>query len=180
MSSKTVTNASLTRNGYIKFRIFKETEPFSEINSFEEVDVPIIHINTLAQIMYEALKGYDYESLPIIPTIIILSGNTVWGISDEGIYLIDFYKEILFPIKYIEEDWNAIKKESKSTLAIGYLERKNVIKTQKFKEVVEEISLKMRQVIELHGELSDIITEKKVGLNILPISSIQWIRKKRF
>ncbi|AST93579.1 hypothetical protein BC6307_21065 [Sutcliffiella cohnii] len=178
-----VTNKSLNDGAYINFQLFKKNQLSKKKETANKENLPIIHLNTLAQIIYEALKEYDSEDIPIIPTIIVIRENTVSGINNKGIYLIDFIKEILIPLNNIvEDDWNALKKESLSSLAIGYLIREEdnkQFKMNKIKDNAQEMILKMSKFIDLHGELKDIVIEKQLGDYKLPISFFQWISNKK-
>lgn len=81
---------------------------------------PFIHINTLAQILYEAFHNQIFKALA--PILFVFQPNIVTGISTPGAYAIDFYNDYFIHLKDINvQEFKAGIGEEKGPIAIGYM-----------------------------------------------------------
>jgi hypothetical protein len=163
------TGGSLDQKEIIHFQIFKDTFSFTEEpmgTQFEKN--PLVHLNTLAQMVYEVVEKVDSHNLQ--PTVISLKGNIVEGVGRPGVYGFDFINETLIPIESLGvEEWNTLKEQAKSSLAVSF--------GLNIKES-EGVKNEMKRILELHGDLEDIVAESPVGIAKLPLAYLHWIKGK--
>ena len=82
----------------VHFQIFKDTLGFTEKplgTQFEKI--PLVHLNTLAQMVYEVVERVN--PLNLQPIVIPLRDNIVDGVRRPGMYWFDFANEMLVPIE---------------------------------------------------------------------------------
>ncbi|MCA1065308.1 hypothetical protein QTG56_07445 [Rossellomorea sp. AcN35-11] len=165
-----------------RFQIFKETTDFAENTSgTEDEKIPLVSLNILAQMVYEVVEKVN--QLNPQPIVILLRKNIVKGVGRPGMYGFDFTNETLVPIESLGvEEWNRLKEQSKSSLALGFgllgedqnskLTQETIIKGS------EGVKKEMKRILELHGDLEDIVAENPVGISKLPLAYLHWIKGK--
>ncbi|PFK33244.1 hypothetical protein COI93_18610 [Bacillus cereus] len=111
-----------------------------------------IHINILAQLLYEAFKEIDLTNSPVVPFLIISNPVAVQNIHVPGIYTMNF---VCDELKYIC-DVDRLQNED-ATLAIGYTIQHSRLEHLLDKEV-EKVLLYMikriKKFLDIHGELT--------------------------
>ncbi|WP_243525042.1 hypothetical protein [Bacillus pseudomycoides] len=138
-----------------------------------------VHINILAQLLYEAFKEIDLTNAPVVPVLIISNPVAVQNIHVPGIYTMNFvYDEFMYIC-----DADRLQNEV-ATLAIGYTIKHSRLEQLLDKEV-EKVLLHMiksiKKFLDIHGELTCYfeITVKEAGLlyenNLSPVFLCQWI-----
>ncbi|SFH97255.1 MULTISPECIES: hypothetical protein [unclassified Bacillus (in: firmicutes)] len=145
---------------------------------------PFIHINTLAQILYEAF--YDQTFTTLVPILFVFQPNIVTGISTPGAYSIDFYHDYFVHLKDINiQELQARIGEQKGLVAIEYMINQNEsiqhskeFMYQRLKEQTTECMLALQKKLYLHGELEEQIQLsfdfKKIRM---PLIVLQWIKQ---
>ncbi|MDP7978545.1 hypothetical protein [Bacillus multifaciens] len=145
---------------------------------------PLIHINTLAQILYEAFHNQTFTAL--VPILFVFEPNVVTGISTPGTYSIDFYHDYFVHLKDINiQELKARIGEQKGPVAIGYMINQNEsiqhskeFMYQRLKEQTTECMLALQKKLHIHGELEEQIQLsfdfKKI---MLPLIVLQWIKQ---
>ncbi|MEN1936715.1 hypothetical protein AAIE21_14225 [Paenibacillus sp. 102] len=138
-----------------------------------------IHINILAQLLYEAFKEIDLTNSPVVPVLIISNPVAVQNIHVPGIYTMNF---VCDELKYIC-DVDRLQNED-ATLAIGYTIQRSSLEQLLDKEV-EKVLLYMikriKRFLDVHGELTCYfeVAVKEDGLlyenNLSPVFLCQWI-----
>lgn len=145
---------------------------------------PLIHINTLAQILYEAFHNQTFTAL--VPILFVFQPNIVTGISTSGAYSIDFYNDYFVHLKDINiQELKARIGEQKGQVAIGYMINQNEsiqhskeFMYQRLKEQTTECILALQKKLHIHGELEEQIQLsfdfKKI---MMPLIVLQWIKQ---
>ncbi|ENQ3077059.1 hypothetical protein ACEOWG_000200 [Bacillus cereus] len=145
---------------------------------------PLIHMNTLAQILYEAFHNQIFTAL--VPILFVFESNNVTGISTPGAYSIDFYNDYFVHLKDINiQELKAGIGEQKGPVAIGYMINQNEsiqhskeFMYQKLKEQTIECMVALQKKLHIHGEL-----EEQVQLSfdfkkiMMPLITLQWIKQ---
>ncbi|OOL09748.1 hypothetical protein BHL37_23450 [Bacillus cereus] len=124
---------------------------------------PVIHINTLAQILYESFRKLDKKNSLIKPIILINDSSAVTGVQKSGAYFINLEQDEL--IKIDDNVKNMHNKDDLFTrLAIGYtffLEKfKKTNKDAFTNQIIQELTFMIHQIqnmLVIHGELTDVI-----------------------
>ncbi|MFJ7941151.1 hypothetical protein ACIQYG_22055 [Peribacillus sp. NPDC096622] len=177
---------SMMKNDYLYFEIFKYSNLNHQKKTFERHNyVPIVHLNTLAQMLYEAFKENESLDSFLAPVVIVLKKNVVEGIKNEGIYLFNLKNEAFVPIKNIDLSGTMpLLKKSQYNLAVGYVLTLEAIEKYDyktlnvmFKKESEAMMIKLKKILELHGEL-ECIVETSLDSSDFPSSYIQWIKGK--
>lgn len=169
----------------VPYRVYKH--PLNKQISQKEVMSlvkPFIHINTLAQILYEVFHNQTLTAL--VPILFVFQPNAINGISTPGAYSIDFYNDYFVYLKDINiQEFKAGIGEQKGPLAIGYLINKNesIQHSKEFmyqtlqKQTIECV-IGLQNQLHLHGELEDQI---QVSFNfnkiMLPLIVLQWMKQ---
>ncbi|HDX9588344.1 TPA: hypothetical protein ROX98_001289 [Bacillus pseudomycoides] len=145
---------------------------------------PLIHMNTLAQILYEAFHNQTFTAL--VPILFVFEPNVVTGISTPGTYSIDFYHDYFVHLKDINiQELKARIGEQKGPVAIGYMINQNEsiqhskeFMYQRLKEQTTECMVALQKKLHIHGELEEQIQLsfdfKKI---MLPLIVLQWIKQ---
>ncbi|ENQ3077258.1 hypothetical protein ACEOWG_000406 [Bacillus cereus] len=145
---------------------------------------PLIHINTLTQILYEAFHNQTFTAL--VPILFVFEPNVVTGISTPGTYSIDFYHDYFVHLRDINiQELKARIGEQKGPVAIGYMINQNEsiqhskeFMYQRLKEQTTECMLALQKKLHIHGELEEQIQLsfdfKKI---MLPLIVLQWIKQ---
>jgi hypothetical protein len=131
--------------------------------------------------LYEAME--ELNQLNLQPIVVLLRENIVKGVGETGIYWFDFSNETLVPFHSLEvEEWNKLKEQSKSSLAVGFglKVKDDDLETlqESIKKDSEGVKKEMKRILELHGELEDIVAENPVGISKLPLAYLHWIKGK--
>lgn len=169
----------------LPYRVYKhllnKPIPQKEVMSLVK---PFIHIDTLAQILYEVFHNQTLTAL--VPILFVFQPNAVTGISTPGAYSIDFNNDYFIHLKDINiQEFKSGIGEQKGPLAIGYLVNKNEsiqhskeFMYQKLKEQTTECMLGLQKKLQLHGELEEQI---QISFNfnkiILPLIVLQWMKQ---
>ncbi|PDY44366.1 hypothetical protein [Bacillus pseudomycoides] len=145
---------------------------------------PFIHINTLAQILYEAFHNQTFTA--VAPILFVFQPNIVTGISTPGAYAIDFYNDYFVHLKDINiQEFKAGIGEKKGPIAIGYLinqsesiQHSKEFMYQKLQDQTTECMLALQKQLHIHGELEEQIQLsfdlKKI---MIPLITLQWIKQ---
>ncbi|ENQ3106519.1 hypothetical protein ACEOWJ_002550 [Bacillus cereus] len=148
---------------------------------------PLIHMNTLAQILYESFHNQTFTAL--VPILLVFQPNIVTGISTSGAYSIDFYNDYFVHLKDINiQELRAKIGKQKGPIAIGYMINQNEsiqhskeFMYQRLKEQTTECMLALQKNLHIHGEL-----EEQVQLSfdfkkiVMPLIVLQWIKQTAF
>lgn len=116
---------------------------------------PIIHINTLAQMMYRA---YSQESLIPDTLLLVLDKYAIEGVGEAGLFEIDFQNNYLKKVEDLQGDL----KEDLGEFRLGIV----------YKNSLSDGIESLRKTILLHGDLKDVLQNKKINSKEL---TIQWI-----
>ncbi|MGE7635982.1 hypothetical protein ACQKMZ_28130 [Bacillus paramycoides] len=142
------------------YTIYKERE---KDRLAKEKKPPLIHINTLAQILYESFHDLDKKNSLIRPVIVISDISTVTGVKDSGTYFINLEHDELVKISDYA-DIPTIKDKVSPRLAIGYMlvleELKNLGKDTFTSQLVKDLQFMVQSIqhmLAIHGELIDVI-----------------------
>ncbi|WP_345242081.1 hypothetical protein [Pontibacillus salipaludis] len=168
----------------IPFHIFKDFKLSNDLTNRITMN-PIISLDTFMQIIYETYKDIRLQDAVLIPTVIVLNEGSLIGVTQPGIYHINFHIEAVVPIKDIHQmEWSYLKKISRSSVAIGYfihVDNQDIddpssreIVIEKRKEIINE----MREKIKLHGNLEDEVTIYPIDSSTTGLSCIQWIKRQ--
>ncbi|MGE1217258.1 hypothetical protein [Bacillus toyonensis] len=145
---------------------------------------PFIHINTLAQILYEAFHNQIFTALA--PILFVFQPNIVTGISTPGAYAIDFYNDYFVHLKDINvQVFKAGIGEEKGPIAIGYMinqsesiQHSKEFMYPKLQDQTTECMLALQKQLQIHGELEEQIQLsfdfKKI---MMPLIVLQWIKQ---
>ncbi|PEP55279.1 hypothetical protein [Bacillus pseudomycoides] len=145
---------------------------------------PFIHINTLAQILYEAFYNQTFTALA--PILFVFQPNIVTGISIPGAYSIDFYNDYFVHLKDINiQEFKAGIGGKKGPIAIGYMinqsesiQHSKEFMYQKLQDQTTECMLALQKQLHIHGELEEQIQLsfdfKKIRI---PLIVLQWIKQ---
>ncbi|MEH6892049.1 hypothetical protein V7024_20710 [Bacillus sp. JJ864] len=188
-------NQSKGNNQYLKilsnerevlpYHVYKH--PFRKHASQKEmisVVKSFIHINTLAQILYEAFHDQTFTAL--VPILFVFQPNIVTGISTPGTYSINFYHDYFVHLKDINiQELQPKIGEQKGPIAIGYMINQNEsiqhskeFMYQRLKEQTTECMLALQKKLHIHGELEEQIQLsfdfKKI---MMPLIVLQWIKQ---
>ncbi|MGE7875189.1 hypothetical protein [Bacillus paramycoides] len=191
-------NQSKDNNQYLKilsnerevlpYHVYKH--PLQKHASQKEIislDKPLIHINTLAQILYEAFHNQTFKAL--VPILVVLQANVVTGISTPGAYSIDLYNDYFVHLKEINiQELKAEIGEQKGPLAIGYtinqnesIQHSKEFMYQRLKEQTTECMLVLQKKLHVHGELEEeiqlLFNFKKISI---PLIVLQWMKQTTF
>jgi hypothetical protein len=128
----------------------------SIVISTQSNQCPIVHKNTLGQILYECFL--DEKDFEVLPLLFVLSSDVVEGIDTPGIYYLDIEKNCYSCLMDIE------KKELNSLfaigtdLAIGYAAKKKYVKLKDTLEgTLETIQQQINSIdsmLFIHGGLT--------------------------
>ncbi|PGD55766.1 hypothetical protein COM38_07275 [Bacillus toyonensis] len=145
---------------------------------------PFIHIDTLAQILYEAFHNQTFTAL--VPILFVFQPNIVTGISTPGAYAIDFHNDHFIHLKAINiQEFKAGIGEKKGPIAIGYMinQSTSIHHSKEFmyprlQDQTTECMLALQKQLRIHGELEDQIQLsfdfKKI---MMPLIVLQWIKQ---
>ncbi|MBE5109159.1 hypothetical protein IGI01_29215 [Bacillus thuringiensis] len=145
---------------------------------------PFIHIDTLAQILYEAFHNQTFTAL--VPILFVFQPNIVTGISTPGAYAIDFHNDYFIHLKAISiQEFKAGIGEKKGPIAIGYMinQSTSIHHSKEFmyprlQDQTTECMLALQKQLHIHGELEDQIQLsfdfKKI---MMPLIVLQWIKQ---
>ncbi|MEI3895998.1 MULTISPECIES: hypothetical protein [Bacillus] len=145
---------------------------------------PFIHIDTLAQILYEAFHNQTFTAL--LPILFVFQPNIVTGISTPGAYAIDFHNDHFIHLKAINiQEFKAGIGEKKGPIAIGYMinQSTSIHHSKEFmyprlQDQTTECMLALQKQLHIHGELEDQIQLsfdfKKI---MMPLIVLQWIKQ---
>ncbi|PED69535.1 hypothetical protein CN680_21995 [Bacillus pseudomycoides] len=138
-----------------------------------------VHINILAQLLYEAFKEIDLTNSPVVPVLIISNPVAVQSIYVPGIYTMNFVCDEFMYICDVDRLQNEV-----ATLAIGYTIQHSRLE-RLLDEEVEKVLLYMikriNKFLDIHGELTcsfEIAVKEDVLLyenNLSPVFLCQWI-----
>ncbi|ENQ3105642.1 hypothetical protein ACEOWJ_001625 [Bacillus cereus] len=191
-------NQSKKNNQYLKiysneyevlpYHVYKHSlnkqAPQKEMSSLVK---PLIHMNTLAQILYEAFHNQTFTAL--VPILFVFQPSIVTGISTPGAYSIDFCNDYFVHLKDINiQELKAKIGEQKGPVAIGYMinqsgniQHSKEFMYQKLKEQATECMLALQKKLHIHGELEERIQLsfdfKKI---MMPLIVLQWIKQTAF
>ena len=138
-----------------------------------------VHINILAQLLYEAFKEIDLKNSPVVPVLIISNPVAVQNIHVPGIYTMNFVCDELIYICDVDCLQNEI-----ATLAIGYTIQRSRLERLLDKEVEKVLLYMIKRVkkfLDIHGELTcyfEIAVKEDILLyenNLSPVFLCQWI-----
>ena len=80
------------------------------------------------------------------------------------------------------EEWNKLNEQSKSSLAVGFGLKEKDDNPKSLQEIIikssEGVKSEMKRILELHGDLEDIVAENPVGISKLPLAYLHWIKGK--
>ncbi|PHD16506.1 hypothetical protein COF46_13040 [Bacillus pseudomycoides] len=131
-----------------------------------------VHINILAQLLYEAFKEIDLTNSPVVPVLIISNPVAVQSIYVPGIYTMNFVCDV-----------DRLQNEV-ATLAIGYTIQHSRLERLLDKEVEKMLLYMIKRIkkfLDIHGELTcsfEIAVKEDVLLyenNLSPVFLCQWI-----
>lgn len=172
-------------HGVLPYHVYKH--PLNKQASQKEsmsLAQPFIHINTLAQILYEAFHDQTFTAL--VPILFVFQPNIVTGISNPGAYSIDLYNDYFVHLKDINiQEFTAGIGEKKGSIAIGYMINQNEsiqhskeFMHQKLQDQTTECMLALQKQLHIHGELEEQIQLsfdfKKI---MIPLIILQWIKQ---
>lgn len=145
---------------------------------------PFIHIDTLAQILYEAFHNQTFTAL--VPILFVFQPNIVTGLSTPGAYAIDFHNDHFIHLKAINiQEFKTGIGEKKGPIAIGYMinQSTSIHHSKEFmyprlQDQTTECMLALQKQLHIHGELEDQIQLsfdfKKI---MMPLIVLQWIKQ---
>ncbi|HHK5543099.1 hypothetical protein GTY48_21175 [Bacillus thuringiensis] len=145
---------------------------------------PFIHIDTLAQILYEAFHNQTFTAL--VPILFVFQPNIVTGLSTPGAYAIDFHNDHFIHLKAINiQEFKTGIGEKKGPIAIGYMinQSTSIHHSKEFlyprlQGQTTECMLALQKQLHIHGELEDQIQLsfdfKKI---MMPLIVLQWIKQ---
>ncbi|WP_144569621.1 hypothetical protein [Bacillus pseudomycoides] len=138
-----------------------------------------VHINILAQLLYEAFKEIDLTNSPVVPVLIISNPVAVQSIYVPGIYTMNFVCDEFMYIGDVDRLQNEV-----ATLAIGYTIQHSRLERLLDKEVEKMLLYMIKRIkkfLDIHGELTcsfEIAVKEDVLLyenNLSPVFLCQWI-----
>ncbi|PEI39559.1 hypothetical protein [Bacillus pseudomycoides] len=138
-----------------------------------------VHINILAQLLYEAFKEIDLTNSPVVPVLIISNPVAVQSIYVPGIYTMNFVYDEFMYICHVDRLQNEV-----ATLAIGYTIQHSRLERLLDKEVEKMLLYMIKRIkkfLDIHGELTcsfEIAVKEDVLLyenNLSPVFLCQWI-----
>ncbi|MFJ7755851.1 hypothetical protein ACQKGI_21675 [Peribacillus muralis] len=142
------------------FVIYKDSYSNPSIDKKE----PIIHINTLAQIIYRTCS--QESSIPDF-LILVLDEYAIEGVGEVGLFEIDFKNNYMKKIDGIQKNFlDDFNKDFRLGI-VHEIQNKNHL----FKKMEN-----LKNTIHLHGELKDVLQNKVINSKEI---TIQWIKKER-
>lgn len=207
---------NLYKNGNIKSKsmYLNETEdshfkvPCRLIKPSDPPDIrgadmwPIMHKNTLGQILYETFPSTTLHSNHLIsPIVVILSDTAVQGLDAPGLYVLDSHLNQYTSIReFVQGDdissrFRKIKQSNdiNSNLAIGHSINLHKLITNKnydmFVNEIDNLTIQIKQMLKIHGSIEDksidtlnLKEPSKVltynGFLIYPMYRLQWLIKE--
>ncbi|MFJ7936238.1 hypothetical protein [Sporosarcina sp. NPDC096371] len=167
----------------VKCKIFKS----NEVQDIDKESVPLVHINTLAQMLYIAFYEKTQMKDNPIPLLFIFEPKLVEGAEMAGAYALDLQNDSFLLLKHINvEKLKEAVGENKPLLAIGYvlddMSIQHLGNETLSKQIIEEsenLALALDKVLDLHGELQGLLetTFQLKDLEI-PLLFLQWIKEK--
>ncbi|MES1042745.1 hypothetical protein [Peribacillus simplex] len=143
------------------FVIYKDSYANTSIDKKE----PIIHINTLAQIIYRACS--QESSIPDL-FLLVLDKYAIEGMGEVGLFEIDFMNNY---IKKIDDLQANLIDDFNKEFRLGILHE--IHNKNKLSKRIENL----KKTILLHGELKDVLQNKVINSKEM---TIQWIKKETF
>lgn len=160
----------------IPFRIFRSDQASATHDSEE----PMLHVNTLAQILYEAFRRKEVEFCELTPGVILFRESVVEGLPGPGVYVPDFRHDAFRLTDRI--DVRRIRHQRgpsglKAPLAIGYFQNGShpEEETARLRRKSVDLAHGLSAVLSLHGSLTDYLDAAGPDHPDLPLLSIQWI-----
>lgn len=146
-----------------------------------------IQKNTLAQILYETIIDTKVENC--IPLIITLEDTTICGLETKGVYILDISNDKFIYLCGIKDDelfFKRIfqiqneKKYFNASFIIGY-----ICNTSDSEKVSLLFANKIREYLEIHGDLKDELTflsqkdyiDFRINQEVFQLKLLQWIEK---
>lgn len=128
----------------------------SKIISTQFNQCPIIHKNTLGQILYESFL--DERNCEVLPLLFVLDSDVVEGINTPGIYYLDIEKDIYSCLMEIEKEEFTSFFSIGTDLAIGYAVKKKYVKQKdtlegKLETIHKQIN-NINSMLLIHGGLA--------------------------
>ncbi|KZE37485.1 hypothetical protein AV656_13050 [Bhargavaea cecembensis] len=160
----------------VPFRIFRS----DRTPAAHESNEPMLHVNTLAQMLYEAFRRKEEAARELTPGVILFREGVVEGLPGPGVYVPDFRKDAFRLTDRI--DIRQIRHQLgpsglKTPLAVGYFQ--NGIhpdqETDRLRGMSLELAHGLSSVLSLHGNLTDYPETAGPDHPDLPLLSIQWI-----
>ncbi|MGM9922283.1 MAG: hypothetical protein ACI33O_13600 [Bhargavaea sp.] len=162
--------------GLIPFRIFRSDHTPDPHESFQ----PMLHMNTLAQMLYEAFSRKEGESRGLLTGVILFREGVVEGLPGPGVYVPDFRQDAFRLTDRI--DVRRIRHHLgptglKTPLAVGYFLKGTYPEeeTGRLRKMSMDLAHGLSSVLSLHGNLTDYPETAGPDHPDLPLLSIQWI-----
>ncbi|SIT87201.1 hypothetical protein [Edaphobacillus lindanitolerans] len=163
--------------GAIPFRIFRKDGNVQDLPTSE----PMIHLNILAQMLYEAFHHRMPVEPELEPIVVLFDDRPVDGLPGPGVYLADFSNELFRsadpddPLILLEESGLS---EPKSPMAIAYRKSENAGGDPgDLPEKSRALARSFSSILELHGNLSDSV-QLVPELSGQPLVLMQWITER--
>ncbi|MET3574187.1 hypothetical protein ACFFIY_11965 [Bhargavaea ullalensis] len=161
----------------VPFRIFRKDGNVRDLPSAE----PMIHLNTLAQMLYEAFHHRMPVGTELEPIVVLFGSRPVDGLPGPGVYLADFNNELFRlvdpddPLTLLGESGLS---EPKSPMAIAYRKTGNTDEAAgDLPEKGRALARSFSSILELHGNLSDSVQLAR-ELSGQPLILMQWITER--
>ncbi|CAM4057388.1 hypothetical protein BAMA_00615 [Bacillus manliponensis] len=159
----------------VKYYIYKKE---SLLEKHQDMELPFMHLNVLAQMLYEAF--HDRSLNKVKPIVLIFKEHIVEGLISPGAYFIDFENDCFIKAESI--DIQELKEEFKDrgdVLAIGYISLEGDNQLEDLAVISEELIDRLKEILCIHGELKDDISSfidlKKFKV---PLLKVQWLKRK--
>lgn len=160
----------------VPFRIFRSDRSPAAQDSNE----PMLHVNTLAQMLYEAFHRKEEAVRELIPGVILFREGVVEGLPGPGVYVPDFRQDAFrltdrMDVRSIRHQLGATG--LKTPLAVGYFLKgaDRGEETPRLRRMSLELAHGLSSVLSLHGNLTDYPETAGPDHPDLPLLSIQWI-----
>ncbi|WP_424237456.1 hypothetical protein [Bhargavaea ginsengi] len=159
----------------IPFRIFRS----DQASAAHDSEIPLLHVNTLAQMLYEAFRLKD-PAHALTPGVILFREGVVEGLPGPGVYIPDFRQDAFRLTDRI--DVRRIRHQLgpsglKAPLAVGYFQNGShpEEETVRLRGKSADLARGLSAVLSLHGNLTDYLDAAGPEHPDLPLLSIQWI-----
>lgn len=179
--TNTINNINPLRES-VKYYIYKK-ESFLE--KHQDMELPFMHLNVLAQMLYEAF--HDRSLTKVKPVVLIFKEHIVEGLISPGAYFIDFENDCFIKAESIDiQELKEEFKDREDVLAIGYISLegdnqslRDINQLEDLAVISEELIDRLKEVLYIHGELKDDISSFiDLKKSKVPLLEVQWLKRK--